>query len=133
VSLCLRVCRWAGRALRLSEDHKPQRRDEQQARAVASFLVAVWTEICLRNVCSCHEILRRNGGRQRVERAGGFVLNCGGVWRVTNNQGVLGSADESRDGEGRLYLAVSCYSCPPHASRWLRSEPAQQRALAPVL
>jgi|EP01047_Picozoa_sp_COSAG01_P047892 hypothetical protein len=36
-----------------------------QARAVASFLVAVLlTEMYLRNVCSCQEILRRNGGRQ---------------------------------------------------------------------
>jgi hypothetical protein len=34
------------------------------AAAVASFLAAVLTEICLCNVCSCHEVLRRNGRGQ---------------------------------------------------------------------
>jgi hypothetical protein len=34
------------------------------AAAVASFLAAVLTEICLCGVCSCHEILRRNSRGQ---------------------------------------------------------------------
>jgi hypothetical protein len=40
---------------------------EGGAAAVASFLAAVLTEIYLRNVCSCQEILRRNGRGQREE------------------------------------------------------------------
>jgi hypothetical protein len=39
--------------------------DDTKARAVASFSAAVLTEIYLCNVCSCHDILRRNGGRLR--------------------------------------------------------------------
>jgi hypothetical protein len=42
------------------------RRGALQARAVAPFLVAVLAEIYLRNVCSCPEILRRNGALQAV-------------------------------------------------------------------
>jgi hypothetical protein len=34
---------------------------ERGAASVASFLAAVLTEIYLCNVCSCQEILRRNG------------------------------------------------------------------------
>jgi hypothetical protein len=37
------------------------------AAAVASFLVAVLTEIYLYDVCSCQEILRRNGRGQCAE------------------------------------------------------------------
>jgi hypothetical protein len=36
-------------------------RDGGGAASVASFLTAVFTEIYLCNVCSCQEILRRNG------------------------------------------------------------------------
>jgi hypothetical protein len=35
--------------------------------AVASFSAAVLTEIYLGNVCSCHEILRRNGRGQGAQ------------------------------------------------------------------
>jgi hypothetical protein len=59
------------------------RRRWRGATSVASFLAAVLTEIYLCNVCSCQEILRRNGrgqgdqGRATAIAAGGetsFVL-----------------------------------------------------------
>jgi serine/threonine protein phosphatase PrpC len=66
------LCR-GGAAIPLSEDHKPNRRDEEA----------------------------------RLKRAGGYVLNIGGVWRATNQRGGLGSYElEGADSRG-LYLAVS--------------------------
>jgi protein transport protein SEC24 len=44
-----------------------------QARAVASFSAAVLTEIYLGNVCSCQEILRRSGGRQRAPAGSAYA------------------------------------------------------------
>jgi hypothetical protein len=46
------------------------------AASVASLLAAVVTEIYLCNVCSCHEILRRNGLGQAAEQQPGVV-----TWR----------------------------------------------------
>lgn len=42
--------------------------------------------------------------KRRVEAAGGFVLNMGGVWRATNNSGGMGAIEA---GASSLYLAVS--------------------------
>lgn len=42
--------------------------------------------------------------KKRVQGAGGFVLNMGGVWRATNNSGGMG---EIETGASSLYLAVS--------------------------
>jgi hypothetical protein len=36
---------------------------DRRRASLRPFLAAVLTEIYLRNVCSCHEMLRRNGGR----------------------------------------------------------------------
>jgi protein-S-isoprenylcysteine O-methyltransferase Ste14 len=47
-----------------------ERRRGKGAAAVACCLAAVLTEICLRGVCSCQEILRRNG-RGQATRGGG--------------------------------------------------------------
>jgi hypothetical protein len=39
-------------------------------RPLRPFWRPILTEICLGNVCSCHEILRRNGGGQAGDRGG---------------------------------------------------------------
>jgi hypothetical protein len=53
-----------------------------QARTVASCSAAVWTEIYVRNVCSCRELLRRSGGRLAHAGRGGWRRGCAAAsWR----------------------------------------------------
>ena len=64
------LCR-GGAAVRLSEDHKPERRDE----------------------------------KARIEKAGGNVINLGGIHRVCTSQAAAGL--KINDDDSSLYLAVS--------------------------
>jgi hypothetical protein len=62
--------------VRAQPSHTAERRPG--AAAVASFLAAVLTEIYLCDVCSCHEILRRNG-RGSLHSSGGGGGGGGGT------------------------------------------------------
>jgi hypothetical protein len=66
------------------------------AAAVASFLAAVLAEIYLCNVCSCQEMLRRNGRGQRTSlsttRSTWRRGRCGTAWRSTWRCGRCGTA-----------------------------------------
>eukprot|EP01047_Picozoa_sp_COSAG01_P009755 COSAG01_NODE_404_length_17467_cov_69.758650_8_plen_240_part_00 len=88
------------------------------AAAVASFLAAVLTEICLCGICSCQETLRRNGrgqggqpwavGRGEAGLVGWHLRSWGGSgadsgrgeesWRHHSRRGQVGDGHGSRDG-----------------------------------